>query len=353
MTEDSRSETATRPLPAPLAWGAARGPGVLMAFTVTAAVMFVHDHYGGPVMVLALLLGMAFNHLSGEARFAPGIDFTAKRLLRVGVALLGARVTLDQITSLGGGPLLLVACAVIATVLFGLALALMVKKTWRFGVLSGGAVAICGASAALAISAALPKHKHDRGEQERDTLFVVIAVTTLSTVAMVTYPVLFSAMGYSDVQIGVLLGATIHDVAQVVGAGYTISEETGDVATFVKLLRVTMLPLLVIYLAISLRPLARVTGSGGGIADSIPWFAVAFGVILALNSAGLIAEPVRQGMEDGSRWLLVAAVAALGMKTSLKTMSELGWLPVLIAVAETLFLLALAIGFASLLGFGL
>jgi uncharacterized membrane protein YadS len=106
-----------------------------------------------------------------------------------------------------------------------------------FGILSAGAVAICGASAALAISSVLPKGENS----ERDTVFTVISVTALSTIAMIAYPVIIALFHLDHVAIGVFLGGTIHDVAQVVGAGFSVSEETGNVATFTKLLRVAML----------------------------------------------------------------------------------------------------------------
>ena len=102
-----------------------------------------------------------------------------------------------------------------------------------FGVLSGGAVAICGASAALAIASVLPRND----TRERDTILTVVSVTALSTLAMILYPVFATSIGLDHKQAGIFIGGTIHDVAQVVGAGYTISNETGDIATYVKLLQ--------------------------------------------------------------------------------------------------------------------
>ena len=189
-------------------------PGVLMAFTIAAASQFISEHYNAPVMLFALLIGMAFHFLSLEGRCAPGIQFTSSRLLKIGVALLGARVTFSDLASLGPKPVLFTPLLIAATIAAGVAFSRLFGRRTRFGILTGGAVAICGASAALAIAAALPL----RQDGERDTLFTVIAVTTLSTVAMVLYPIVFHLIGYDDRQIGYLIGATIHDVAQVVGA---------------------------------------------------------------------------------------------------------------------------------------
>ncbi len=317
----------------------ALAPGILISFTVAAAAAFLGEHYTAPVMLFALLLGLAFHFLSEEGRCAAGIEFTSKHLLRIGVALLGARVTLAQILELGFGPVLLVLVCTAATIGAGVALARAFGRSIAFGVLTGGAVAICGASAALAISSVLPKS----GGADRDTLFTVVAVTSLSTIAMIAYPVLYGALGFDAVESGILLGATIHDVAQVVGAGYAISPEAGDVATYVKLLRVALLPVVVIAVALVMRSRAGAARSAGPI---IPGFAVAFLVILLVNSAGLVPETVTLLVQDASRWLLVAAIAALGMKTSLKAMFELGPGHVLVVGLETLFLLALAVGLA-------
>lgn len=313
----------------------ALGPGLLLCFTVAAAASFLAEHYGAPAMLFALLIGMAFHFLADEARCSPGVEFTASRLLRIGVALLGARVTLEDIMSLGLTPVLLVVGFVVVTVAAGLAISRLFGRGSSFGLLTGGAVAICGASAALAIAAVLPQ----RERLERDTLFTVIAVTTLSTIAMVAYPVIYTLLGFDHTAIGILLGATIHDVAQVVGAGYAVSPEAGIVATYVKLLRVAMLPVVVIALAFVMR--GRAAGQG---AAPMPWFAAGFAALLLANSAGLVPAVVVAALEDISRWLLVAAISALGVKTSIEAMLKLGPRHIFVVVAETVFLFAIAVG---------
>lgn len=316
-------------------------PGILVAFTVAAAATFLSEHYGAPVMLFALLLGMALHFLVADPKCAPGIDFTAKKMLRWGIALLGARITFAQISGLGAGPIALVMICLVATIGFSLLAARLLGRRWTFGVLTGGAVAICGASAALAISAVLPKDR----DSEQHTLFTVIAVTSLSTVAMIVYPMVFAALGFDNDQIGILLGATIHDVAQVVGSGYAVSDETGDIATYVKLLRVAMLPVVVIILAVV------GTRAGRGDGAPVPWplFTLAFVAILLANSFGLIPPRIAALMVDASRWLLVAAIAALGIKTSLQAMFAVGPANLAFVVAQTVFLAVLAVLLLSLL----
>ncbi len=147
-----------------------------------------------------------------------------------------------------------------------------------FGFLSGGATAICGASAALAIAVSLPAHQR----KDQAMLFTIIGVSTLSTIAMITYPIIAGLMGLDDRQAGIFLGATIHDVAQVVGAGYAISPDyKGADAVIVKLLRVAMLlPVIVVAGQITRRGAAPGTNRP----PLLPWFVAAFAVLAFINS---------------------------------------------------------------------
>jgi uncharacterized integral membrane protein (TIGR00698 family) len=313
-------------------------PGVLACAVVAAAASFLGEHYGAPVMLFALLLGLAMNFLSGEGPCAPGIEFTARSVLRFGVALLGLRITLAQVVALGWGPVGLVIAGVVLTITVSMVAARLLGFQSLFGLLSGGATAICGASAALALAAALPAHPL----KERATLFTVIGVSVLSTVAMIVYPMLAHAFGLDPRASGVFLGATIHDVAQVVGAGYGISKEAGDVATLVKLMRVAMLVPVIMFAVLLTR--ARVQGAGGKRPPLLPWFAVAFALLVAINSTGWVPDAVARGGSEFSRWCLVAAIAGIGMKTQIKELATVGIKPVLLMLGETVFLAALTLG---------
>lgn len=306
--------------------------GVMLALAVAAAARFFSDHYGAPAMLFALLFGIAFNFLSTDDRCAPGIEFASKTLLRAGVALLGFRLSLSEIASLGAGSLFAVAGLLVLTIAFGILVAPLLGRHWRFGLLTGGAVAICGASAALAISAVLPR----REGLEKDTLFTVMAVTTLSTVAMVTYPILTRLLGFGDAETGFVIGATIHDVAQVVGAGYSVSEIAGNLATLVKLERVALLP--IVLLAITL-----FSGKGERKGVGLPAFLVGFVACVLINSSGLTPPVVQTSAATLSQWLLTIAIAGLGIRTSLKVMLDLGPRHLILVVAETLFLLLAAL----------
>jgi len=308
-------------------------PGLAVAAVVGIAATFLSVHYRASAMLFALLLGMALNFLAEEGKCRAGIHFASGIVLRTGVALLGLRITFAQVSALGWGTVALVVAAVALTILAGIAVARAMQLGSAFGTLTGGAVAICGASAALAIASILPQHKH----AERDASFTVIGVTALSTTAMILYPIVVGALGLDHRAAGIFLGATIHDVAQVVGAGYSVSQETGDTATIVKLLRVAMLLPVCVVIGLGL----HVRGSAAAhAAPVLPWFAVVFAALVAIGSIGWIPADVVDAGSTFSRWCLVTAIAAIGMKTSLKSLVDMGLKPVMLLVAETLLLAA-------------
>lgn len=312
-------------------------PGLTVAATVALAVGFIADHYGGPPFLLALLLGMAFNFLSADPRVRPGIDLAARTVLRIGVALLGIRITVGGIVDLGPVPVLLAIGGVCVAISSGLLLAKFAGRSREEGILSGGAVGICGASAAMAISAALPRSP----QAERLTLLTVIGVTALSTVAMILYPLLAKTIGLSETASGVLFGATIHDVAQVLGAGLTVSPHAGDIATFVKLMRVACLLPVVVGIGWAYRK----AGEAGAAQTQplMPHFLIGFVALVVLGSVVSLPPVLISNVSEVSRWCLLVAISALGVKTSFAELFALGWKPLALILAETVILLVVVL----------
>ncbi|MEM8793701.1 MAG: putative sulfate exporter family transporter [Pseudomonadota bacterium] len=313
-------------------------PGVLIAGLIALAAQFISDHYGAPSMLMALLFGIALNFLSKEGPCEAGIAFCSKTVLRIGVALLGARISFDMAASLGWGAVGIVLGGVIATIAFGMVVARFFGHGPRFAFLSSGAVAICGASAAIAISAILPR---DHRTEER-LVFTVVGVTVLSTVAMIVYPILAGLMGMDDRLAGIFLGATIHDVAQVVGAGFSISEQTGDIATVVKLLRVAMLAPVIFVAVLVIRRFHDAGEEDGERPPLIPGFVLVFIALVAVNSLGFLPGPVIEAASEVARWALLSAIAAVGVKTSLGEVIEVGGPAIALIVLQTLFIGAFA-----------
>jgi uncharacterized integral membrane protein (TIGR00698 family) len=291
-------------------------------------------------MLMGLLLGMAFHFLNETPRVGPGLELVAVKALRLGVALLGLRLTVADVASLGWTPVLLVVCAVLATLLFGVVLGRLLGCERQLGVLTGGSVAICGASAAMAISSVLPKGP----DTKRQTLFTIIGVTSLSTIAMVLYPIIGDVLQFNDQEMGIFIGATIHDVAQVVGAGYSVSPTTGDLGTFIKLLRVAMLVPVVLVIGIIFRNKVSAAADREK-APAFPLFLIGFIVLFAINSTGLIPGDVIQPVANLAPALLLVAIAALGIRTSMQEVMTIGLKPVLLIVGETLFIAAIIVAY--------
>jgi uncharacterized integral membrane protein (TIGR00698 family) len=322
-------------------------PGSALAGLIALAATYVSDLHGGPQLLFALFFGVAFHYLSFEAKAKPGIEFCARGVLRLGVGLLGARITADQIIGLGWTTALIVIGAVVTTLLCGAWLSKKLHMTRAEGVLSGGSVAICGASAALAISAVLPRDK----ESDRFTLMVVVTVTVLSTIAMVIYPLIARAMSLPPELAGLFLGGTIHDVAQVVGAGYTIDQATGDYATIVKLFRVSMLAVVVVVVSAIFKTQreAIATAHNAKKPPLVPWFLWLFVALVVINSLGGLPLVVQTQLVDFSRLCLVVAISALGLKTSFKQLANAGWRPFMLLLVETLWMAAFVLVAIALL----
>lgn len=322
-------------------------PGLGIATITGMAALFLSEHYNAPAMLFALLLGMAVSFLYQEdAPCSCGIDFTASMLLRAGVVLLGLRIALGDLAVLGWQTALMLAGAIFTTIVLGVFLAKALGLQKRFGALTGGSVAICGASAALAISTILPKGAN----HERDTLLTVIGVTAMSTIAMVVYPILSAQLGMNETEAGIFLGGTIHDVAQVVGAGYSVSENAGDMATLTKLVRVAMLmPVVLIMMLVIGRFYKSHSQSRESEVPKVPLFLVGFIALMLVNSfVSLPAFVVETGTEV-SRFFLVVSITAIGMKSNLGKLAEVGSLPIVMIVAETLWIAALILGFLYLM----
>ena len=316
-----------------MSWARAQAPGLLASFIVALAATFLSEHYGASAMLFALLLGMAVNFLSTEGRCAPGIALASRSLLRIGVALLGMRITLAQIEDSGWVVLTIVVVSVIATIAFGVLCARWCGFNRQFGLLTGGAVGICGASAALAIAAVLPQHE----KKERAVIFTVVGVSALSTVAMVLYPIIARTLGLDERLTGIFFGSTIHDVAQVVGAGYSVSQEAGDAAVVSKLLRVALLLPVVSVVALAVRYRAPGSHPHARVAP-LPGFLVAFVVLVVLASLGVIPKAAGSLLNEIARGCLVVAIAAVGLKTSPLELRKVGARAALLLGIETLFL---------------
>ena len=306
-------------------------PGLIVVGIGAAAATWFSEHYGMPVILAGLLLGLAMNFVSANPKVYAGLDLAATSGLRWGILLLGTQVTVMQIGALGPLPFAGLLAVMTLTIGAGLIGARLGGLGRYAGVLGGGATAICGASAALAIYALIGKKRLDH---EYFTL-TLVGVALASAIAMSTYPLIASALHFTDRQAGFLMGAAVHDVAQALGGGYSFSQEAGEVATIVKLSRVALLAPVVALIGVAI-------GSADGKPKSLaaklklPWFILGFFGLVAVNSLITVPPIVQHYGLIASKALLLFAVTATAMRSRLEALLDHGWKAMLPVIFSTL-----------------
>ena len=303
-----------------------------------------------PNMVIALLVGIALNPVAAKPLTQPGMQFCVKTILRWAVALLGLRVGLADIAALGGTTAALIVLSMIATTVSGFVFASWGGRTPGFGALVGVGTAVCGASATLACSTVVPDY---RGK-ETDIAFVVVAVNALATLAMLAYPPVCILLHFNPQTTGVMLGGTIHDVAQVVGAGYAVSTAVGNTAVIVKLFRVFLL--LPVVLGVGWY-FTRKGMKHGEARVPVPVFGIVFLILCVVNSVVPlmpslvpIYAPTKSALVEISTWGLLLAIGALGLGTSVTSIIALGWRHIATVLGTTAVILVVVTAGLVLIG---
>ncbi len=319
-------------------------PGLAISAIAGAAAAWLAQNYGVPVILAGLLIGLAVNFAATDPRTHDGLDAVSRHGLRAGIVLLGFQVTAMQVAQMGIVPFAGLALVMAAALIAALAAARATAQSPAIGLLGGGATAICGASAALALYGVIGR---ERVDQAQFTLTLVI-LAAASAIALVTYPPLTQMLGFSDAQAGFLVGASIHDVAQAIGAGFAVSDSAGAQATVVKLTRVALLAPLVTLAALWI---ARVQPLPAGVGKSkvpvMPGFILAFLALVAVNSLIAVPPALAGHALTASKTLLLLAVTATAMRTRTDLLLGLGWRAVMPVLAATIASLAAALAFAK------
>lgn len=316
------------------------GPGLLLALTIAAAAALstksqAAQQIGVGTLTIAMIFGLAignslFTRLHGLC--APGVDFAKAHLLRVGIVLYGFRITFQEVAIVGWAGAL--AAVVVVAVTFLLTLTLgqrLFKLNTETSVLIGAGSAICGAAAIMATAPVI----RSRAES------VSIAVATIvvfGTISMFIYPALYPYIGLSEHEYGVFVGSTVHEVAQVVVAGSAVSDASAGAAVVEKMIRVMLLAPFLLILSMRVAPDTERAGKGFG-AVTVPWFAVLFLVMTGINSSAMLPDPIVEMLVALDTVLLAMAMAALGLRTSLKSMHQAGLRPLMLGAMIGLVLL--------------
>jgi uncharacterized integral membrane protein (TIGR00698 family) len=317
-------------------------PGLIVTVVAALAAAWLSEHYGAPRMLMGLLVGLSFNFANADSKLHPGLGVASKTLLRWGIVLAGLQVTLWQIVDLGWESFVWVVAMIAIVTSIGAFTARTMGLGLAFGTLAGGSVAICGASAALALSSVLGEK---RSSQAQLTL-VLVTISAASALAMSLYPALGSLMGLTDRQTGWLVGGSIHDVAQAMGAGYSFSEVAGQTATIVKLTRVALLaPALAVVALIFPAEAGQKRARIG-----LPWFVVGFLVLGACHSFVPVPDVVISWARRATEALLLLAVTATGIRSPMHLLLGQGWRSMMPIIVATLAAFTLSLLAAILIG---
>ncbi|MEP2990539.1 MAG: putative sulfate exporter family transporter [Parasphingorhabdus sp.] len=317
-------------------------PGLTFVLVVALAALWLSEHYGAPAILMGLLIGLALNFVNRDERLAAGLNLSSQTLLRWGIVLIGTQITFSQIIGLGIAPFLALVGIMVAVIFSGVLTARFLSQDFRFGLLAGGATAICGASAALAIWGLIGERKVNQSQ----FTIVLLGITIASAFAMTFYPTIASYLGLNDQQAGFLIGASIHDVAQSIGGGFSFSTEAGEVATIVKLSRVTLLAPVLILIALALGSRKEADGDSKnkiGLRNSIPWFVVGFLLLAGVNSYHPFPEQLSELTDRFARMLLLMAVIAAAVKSNMSGLLSHGWRSFGPVIATTLVSFVLAL----------
>jgi uncharacterized integral membrane protein (TIGR00698 family) len=317
-------------------------PGLTVTIVAALAAAWLSEHYGAPLMLMGLLIGLAFNFANADPKLHDGLGFASKTLLRWGIVLAGLQVTLWQIIDLGWASFLWIAAMIAIVTSIGALTARALGLSLSFGTLAGGSVAICGASAALALSSVLGEK---RSSQAQLTL-VLVTISAASALAMSLYPAIASLIGLTDRQAGWLVGGSIHDVAQAMGAGFSFSEEAGQTATIVKLTRVALLAPALAVVALVFPAEEGATRARIG----LPWFVVGFLLLGACHSFLPIPAQVVDGARQATQAFLLLAVTATGIRSPMHLLLGQGWRSMAPIIAATVTAFALSLLAAVLIG---
>jgi uncharacterized integral membrane protein (TIGR00698 family) len=323
-----------RPLPRPLlGWLQPHVPGVLLAATVVAAAFTLRRLPGLGVlspMIVSVVLGIVIRNTVGTpTRARPGIAFSARKLLRVGIVLLGLQLTASQVLEVGVTGLAILALCVVATFSVTVWLGRLIGVEPRLAELIAGGTSICGASAIVATNTVTQA-------SEEDVAYALACITLFGTVAMFVYPLLPGVLDLAPRSYGLWAGASIHEIAQVVGATFQANEQAGEAGTIAKLSRVMMLAPVVMALGLTA---ARRRGAGTARAGApVPWFVLGFVAVVILNSVVPVTAEARAVAGLAATVLLSMALAALGLEASIARLRAKGVRPLLLGGLATLFI---------------
>lgn len=317
-------------------------PGVALCVAIAAVASACRMIPGASAispMVIAFAIGIGVSALAGMPRRATtGVRFTAKNLLRIGVAFLGLQLTVHQLAQLGIRTIVIVIAVLITTFIcsrwFGRR---VLGVDAALAELIAAGTAICGASAIIATNAVT-------GAKDQDVGYAVACVSLLGTVSMIVYPLLFGVLHLDIHTYGLWAGSSVHEVAQVVAAAFQVDPAAVQLAVPVKLARVAMLAPLVLTLGtLRFRRRHETAAKRFQLRQIFPLFMLGFVALVALNSVADIPAMWRGWIVQTTTFVLTMSLAAIGLETSLRDLHHKGVRPMILTVIAALFIASLSL----------
>ncbi|MER8375578.1 YeiH family protein [Mesorhizobium sp. M1406] len=307
-------------------------PGIVLVAMITALAFSARNVSGFALfspMITAVVAGMIYSNVLGTPAHAKaGIAFSQRRLLRFAIVLLGFQLTLGQVVSIGAGGVGIVAATLGATFVFTITLGRLIGVDAKLARLIAAGTSICGASAIVATNIVTDA-------RDEDVTYAVASITLFGTIAMLGFPLMAPMLGLDQHAFGLWAGASIHEVAQVIGAGFQNGTQSGEIATVAKLTRVAMLAPMVIALGL----MARRKSSGQSAArPPMPWFVAAFVAVVALNSLITVPAEVKSAMALATTIMLTMGLAAMGLQADISRLRSRGLRPLALAFSAFLFI---------------
>lgn len=290
-------------------------------------------------LIIGIVLGMIYGNTLKKnmpKEWLPGITFSSKKILRLAIVLYGFRLTFQNVVSVGLSAIIIDIIIITGTLVLGLLLGKLFKIDKETALLTGTGSAICGAAAILGMESVLNNKPHK-------TAIAVSTVVIFGTIAMFLYPMLYrnEILNLTPEQWGLYTGATVHEVAHVVGAGNAMGDDISEVAVIVKMIRVMFLApvLLISVFLITKRVKYTDNGAATGVKIAVPWFAFGFIAVIGFNSLNILPSNIVAGINYLDTFLLTMAMTALGMETHLKKFKEAGAGPFILALILFLWLM--------------
>lgn len=320
--------------------------GLLATFAIAAAAFGLRMVPGLAVlspMILAILIGIAVRNLIGTpAEAKAGIDFAIRRLLRLGIVLLGLQLTAAQVADIGWAGLVVIVSTVVATLFFTTWFGRVLRVERKLAELIAAGTSICGASAVIAANTVT------RAPDE-DLAYAVATVTIFGSIAMFVCPLLAGPLHLDLDAYALWVGSSIHEIAQVVAAAFQQGGGSGELGTAVKLSRVLLLAPMVMVLAVLASRRERGPGGATRGGAAFPWFVLGFAALACLNSVVALPEAAKSSIAALTTFLLSVALAAMGLETDVRKLRAKGLRPLLLAAAAWIFIAGFSLVMVKLL----